>query len=315
MEISSKGGYNLFVYNAIKMQKNKLNICITGSTSGIGLATVKALSERKDKAYNIFVTSRKLDNAQAAMEKLAFEVGDSPSTLNALELDLSKKESVDAFVANLVAHDIQFDVLDNNAGVNNMEEGKKSQEGFYFNWTTNYTNTRYLAEQMIEQGRIKENGKIIFVSSLTGKWQTIKNLNPGVYKRLKTSDEWGYKEINELEKECIEDHQDEERAKRWDWVYSSSKLFVNLFTLVFSKDPRVTQKGIQVYALCPGFCETSMMAGTPYQGKAPRTAEQGAQTPVYLIDLPFKIDPELQGGFFEREKLSSYDSVPKLMAK
>ena len=83
-------------------------------------------------------------------------------------------------------------------------------------------------------------------------------------------------------------------------------MFVNLFTIVFSKDPRVTEKGIQVYALCPGFCATDMTAS--FKNKAPRTAEQGATTPVYLIDLPFEIDPDLQGGFFERERLMGYDS-------
>ena len=96
--------------------QNKLNIVVTGSTSGIGRATVKALTQT-DKTYNIFVTSRKQANAEAAIEKLAQEIGDSTSTLNALEIDLGSKESIDAFVSNLVAQDIQLDVLLNNAGV------------------------------------------------------------------------------------------------------------------------------------------------------------------------------------------------------
>ena len=178
---------------------SKLNICVTGSTAGIGLATVKALAKRTDKAYNIFVTSRKLTKAQAAIEKLEEELGEEfPSTLNPLELNLADKESVDSFIANLVDKEIQFDVLDNNAGVNNMTEDKESQEGFDFNWTSNYTNTRYLTEQMVEQGRIKDNGKIIFVSSLSGKWQWIKDstlrstngssqATPGVIRRSMSS--------------------------------------------------------------------------------------------------------------------------------
>ena len=91
-------------------------------------------------------------------------------------------------------------------------------------------------------------------------------------------------------------------------------MMVSLWVSVFAKDPRVTEKGIQVYALCPGFCETPLLTGSEFVGKAPRTAEQGAQTPLYLVELPFKIVPELQGGFFEREKLSSLNSEPLHMA-
>ena len=144
--------------------QNKINIVVTGSTSGIGRATVKALAQ-SDKAYNIFVTSRKQANAEAAIEKLAQEIGDSASTLKALEIDLASQESVDAFVANLVAQDIQLDVLLNNAGVHGMEEAKKTQEGFDRVFNVNFRHTRYLSEQILEQGRIKENGKIIVVAS------------------------------------------------------------------------------------------------------------------------------------------------------
>ena len=33
--------------------------------------------------------------------------------------------------------------------------------------------------------------------------------------------------------------------------------------------------------------------------KGPRTIEQGVQTPMYLIDLPFEIDEQKQGKFFK----------------
>ena len=134
---------------------------------------------------------------------------------------------------------------------------------------------------MIKNNRIKENGKIIVVASLGGKFQIIQECNPDLYQRLQAWESWGYKELNALEEECVADHKDPERAKLWSpWVYFTSKLMVNLWVSVFAKDPRVTEKGIQEYAMCPGFCETSMMTGSAYQGVAPRTAEQGAQSPV-----------------------------------
>ena len=146
--------------------QNKINIVVTGSTLGIGFATVKALA-KSDKAYNIFVTSRKQANAEAAIEKLVEQLPDTNSTFNALEIDLGNKESVDAFVANLVEKDIQLDVLMNNAGINGFEEAKKTKEGRDRILTVNYTKTRYPTEKMLGHNRIKENGKIINIGSLT----------------------------------------------------------------------------------------------------------------------------------------------------
>jgi len=58
-------------------------------------------------------------------------------------------------------------------------------------------------------------------------------------------------------------------------------------------NPTVVEKGIQVYGLCPGWVKTDM-AGD----KAPLTIQQGAETPVYLVELPFKVQEDLQGKFF-----------------
>ncbi len=33
--------------------------------------------------------------------------------------------------------------------------------------------------------------------------------------------------------------------------------------------------------------------------------EEGIRTPVYLVELPFEINKDLQGQFFQKEKLSS----------
>lgn len=35
------------------------------------------------------------------------------------------------------------------------------------------------------------------------------------------------------------------------------------------------------------------------------TIQQGAETPVYLIELPFEVNPEFQGRFFSNCKLKS----------
>jgi len=41
-------------------------------------------------------------------------------------------------------------------------------------------------------------------------------------------------------------------------------------------------------------------------GGAPRSADQGADTPVYLVNLPFKRDPKLHGKYFRDRKVVSF---------
>lgn len=68
---------------------------------------------------------------------------------------------------------------------------------------------------------------------------------------------------------------------------------MNVYTTRLAKDPFIIENDIQVYSLCPGWIKTDM-AGP----KAPGTIEEGAETPIFLLDLPYKIDPKIQGGFF-----------------
>ena len=289
--------------------QSKHNICVTGSTSGIGYSIVENLAKRAGNGYNIFITSRKLQNAQAVIQKLTEAVPDTGSTFTALELDLSNKGQIDAFVASLVEKNIKFDILVNNAGINKFEEANQSKDAFDLQWNVNYVHTRYFIEQVLEKDLIQRSGKLINVSSELGKFLQFKDLNPQIYDELQKADSYSYQQIAELEKIFLEDQESEEKRLKWpDWVYSSSKMFLNLYTITLSKDPIVADRNIQVYAMCPGWCKTRLTARDG--NMPPRTSDEGAQTVLHLIDLPFEVNQELQGGFFEREKKTSYDSEP-----
>jgi NAD(P)-dependent dehydrogenase (short-subunit alcohol dehydrogenase family) len=47
----------------------------------------------------------------------------------------------------------------------------------------------------------------------------------------------------------------------------------------------VINRNIQVYSLCPGYVNTDM---TSHKGVL--TIQQGALTPIFLIDLPFEVN-------------------------
>jgi len=72
--------------------------------------------------------------------------------------------------------------------------------------------------------------------------------------------------------------------------YNSSKSALNSVTVQFANELRGAR--IKVNAACPGYCATDLN-----RHSGPRTARQGAQTPVRLATLPD--DPT--GGFFNDE--------------
>ena len=84
------------------------------------------------------------------------------------------------------------------------------------------------------------------------------------------------------------------------WIYGISKLGINIYSTILGRQEEILKRGIQVYSCCPGFVATDM---TSHKGHL--TVEEGIRTPVYLIELPFEVNKDLQGQFFQREKLSS----------
>jgi len=74
-------------------------------------------------------------------------------------------------------------------------------------------------------------------------------------------------------------------------AYNTSKSALNSATVQFANELRGTP--IKVNAACPGYCATDLN-----RHSGPRTARQGAQTPVRLATLP---DDGPTGGFFNDE--------------
>ena len=260
----------------------KLNIIVTGSTSGIGLATVKNRAKRNDRAYHIFVTSRKLANAKATIEELSQELPNTTSIFTALELDLGNRWKVDAFVEGLETSGTKIDILVNNAGINLFERPNESKEKFLLQWNVNYAHTRYLTEQVLEKDLITNSGKIINVSSEIGNFSQFEDINPDLYAQLKKFETFDMETVAEIENLFLSDFETIEGQAQWpQWVSGTTKFFLNLFTIILSKDPRVVERDIQVYSMCPGFCKTNLTMGLPFT--VTRTSDQGCQTILYLI--------------------------------
>jgi len=81
--------------------------------------------------------------------------------------------------------------------------------------------------------------------------------------------------------------------------YYNSKCLMNAYTRWVL--PKLLKSEQNCYALDPGYCRTELCP----DGVLP--VEEGAKTPLYLVQLPFKRDDQLNGKFFMNCAVSGYD--------
>ena len=133
------------------MLKNKTAI-VTGANSGMGMATVRALS---DMGAKVIMLCRSEKRGTQALEKLLTE--DSSRDLELILCDLGNYDSIRAF-ANIVrrSHD-HIDIMVNNAGFISLDR-QETKEGlerqFGINHIGHFLLTMSLIDLMGEGGRI-----------------------------------------------------------------------------------------------------------------------------------------------------------------
>jgi short-subunit dehydrogenase len=133
------------------------NIIITGCSSGIGLETANYL---KDKFIKVYPTARALEDVDM-LKDLGFE--------NAMQLDVTKPDTISAVIEKVLELDGKIDVWFNNAGFGQpgaIEDIKTDilREQFETNVFGLHECTRQIIPVMREQGY----GKIIQHSSVLG---------------------------------------------------------------------------------------------------------------------------------------------------
>ena len=75
--------------------------------------------------------------------------------------------------------------------------------------------------------------------------------------------------------------------------YGVSKLTLHVYSKILGNRKDIIEKNIGSYSMAPGWCRTNMGGSG-----APHSAEHGAETDIYIIKLPDKIDPKYQGKYF-----------------
>ncbi|KMQ47652.1 Short-chain dehydrogenase/reductase SDR [Trichophyton rubrum] len=91
-------------------------ILVTGASSGIGKATALEFARTSPKNLKLILTARRFDSLKQVAEQIKTEVGEGVKVLP-VQLDVSKKENIDKFIAELPEEFKEIDILVNNAGL------------------------------------------------------------------------------------------------------------------------------------------------------------------------------------------------------
>ena len=269
-------------------------IVVTGSNKGIGYHIVETLLASTTTSYDVILTARNSNLGQKALETLQAKYPKSLSKVTYHQLDINDDTSISSFADWIRTTQGKIDVLVNNAGVlyrDSTDEEKK------YTIQTNFTSTVKLTEKLLPL--LSADGKIIQISSTLGQL----SFQGETLRKALEDPKLDLKRLHELADNFLQINQD---YKPNDYgierSYLGSKALLNFYSNTIL--PKQLGPNQQIYVVCPGACRTDM--GTD---QAPLSAEEGADTPVYLIGLPFKKDAELNGKFFRVRQIQSYVSL------
>lgn len=147
-------------------------VLITGASKGIGFALANKFLEN---GFKVIGTSRS--------GKINEIVSDN---FEALELDLSKSESIELLSKELILKRIKIDVLVNNAGIGpDLDFNNPEEVTFKKTFDVNVIGTTFLTESLIEI--INKEGKIINISSKMGSIKVCERIDSVAYRMSKTA--------------------------------------------------------------------------------------------------------------------------------
>ena len=232
------------------MLKGKTAI-VTGANSGMGMATVKALS---DMGAKVIMLCRSEKRGREALDKLN---ADGPRDLELILCDLGDYDSIRAFVSQVKKTCDHIDILVNNAGFISLDR-QETKEGIERQFGINHIGHFLLTTSLLD---------------LMGKGGRIVNVASGAHKtgKIHFDDINLHKGFNVIK------------------AYSQSKLANVLFTRELAR--RVKDRGITVNCCHPGAVATNIGIdretgfGKTITGLLKpffQTPEEGAGTAIFL---------------------------------
>ena len=245
------------------------SVLITGANKSIGFEIAKQLAQ---KGFYIYLGSRSIENGLEAVEKLKAEGLDQ---VEAIQLDVTDQQSVDAARAVIGRKTEALDILVNNAGINGGPLGNPqlatgpSIDLFKKVYETNIFGVARVTQAFIDLLKNSSEPRIVNVSSSLGSL-TLASDPSSKYYRAKGA------------------------------VYHSSKAALNMYTIALAYEVRDT--AFKVNAVDPGLTKTDF---NNHRGTG-SVEEAGARIVKYAL-----IGPDgPTGKFFSEETNPETGEIP-----
>lgn len=205
---------------------NKVFI-VTGSHSGLGEETVRALSAH---GAHVIVATRSESSGHAAIDRI--KKGNPQANVQWLHLDLSDLDTVQEFVKEFHKTGLPLHTLICNAGIM-AHPYAKTKQGFESQFGTNHIGhfllIKLLMEDLIKSG---PGSRVIVVSSRGHRWAGVRYDDPG-FEDGKAYDPWK--------------------------AYGQSKTANILCAKTFNE--KFGDQGVEFFSLHPGVCSTNLASG------------------------------------------------------
>jgi len=229
--------------------RKPLTVLVTGSTDGIGRATVTALARQ---GHCVLIHGRDPEKGRRVVEVIRRDTGST--FLEFFTADLASRRQVRSLAAAVQSRFTRLDVLINNAGVY-MPERVMTDEGFEMTFAVNLLAPFLLSRLLLPSLEAAAPARVVNVASIA------------------------HFDAEELDWDNL---QGERHYDAWQ-AYALSKLGVILFTDALAE--RLDPAKVTVNCLHPGVICTKLLysAFPDYPCDPPET---GALTPVYLATSP-----------------------------
>ncbi len=253
-------------------------VLVTGTTNGIGKATVLELARQ---GYQVLITSRDADKGQQMLRELQAQDGNRVPEL--FVGDLSSMADVRRIAAEVLARHPKLDVLINNAG-GLFDRRQLTVDGFEYTFALNHLAYFLLTSLLLPSLKAAGKARVVNVSS-SG---------------------------NRLARMRWDDLQYQTGYSGW-MAYGQSKLMNVLFTLALAR--RLQGSGVTSNVLHPGVINTGFGKNTTGLNRvvawaanlAAISPEQGAQTSLYLATSP-AVDG-VSGQYFIKQRVARANNV------